>query len=453
MPNCSRYGDFCAGGQQKSGYKVSLGLFFYSFISLVLIVVWCCLSGFGGYVLQPKDWEKHNLILNDLINMSWPVCYECGDGRGVLCYYIAEYLIPAATGKVWGFDAAAMALLIWVVIGLFITVFLLYNQYGNRKAWTLLIIVFSLFSFATLLGPISGIYREWFPEDASDGFMWLSNTIRIQYSSNITLLRWVFPQFVPTAVTLALLFRYRNQYEIWMLCIAPLILYSTFAFVGMVELLLLIFVIDCIKNRQIRAQFGQAISICNVVAVLDIVVFVIYIGGNVLQEKPVTAQMGFMSIDYSEHIWVLIAFEAAWILWMALLAKNELRNGILWAASISLFLFPFFSMGMYNDFCMRASIPALLCLCFLVTKNLIQSISIRENRDGFYAGVLVVCLLLSGSGNYHELYTGYIGADHSQKNYRIIDYDSIYWYLSSDVLKYQYIDWSDSDLNTVILQD
>lgn len=453
MPDCSRHGDFCAGGQRKTGFMLSFGLFFCSFISLVLIVVWCCLSGLGGYVLQPGDWYKHNLILNDLINMSWPVRYECGDERGVLCYYIAEYLIPAAIGKVWGFDAAAITLLIWVVIGLFLTVFLLYNQYGNNMAWTLPIIVFCLFSFATLLGPLSGIYKGWFPEDASDGFMWLSNTIRIQYSSNITLLRWVFPQFVPTAVTLTLLFRYRNQYEMWGMCIAPLILYSTFAFVGMVELLLLLFAADCIKNRQVRTQFRRFISMGNVVTVLDIVLFAVYIGGNVLQEKPETAQMGFTLIDYSERIWVLIVFEIAWMFWMVLLMKNESHNGVLWVASISLFLFPFFTMGMYNDFCMRASIPALLCLCFLVTKNLIQSIFVKENRDRFYAGVLIVCLLLGGSGNYHELYTGYIGADHSQKNYSVINYNSIYWYLSSDVLKYQYIDWSDSDLNTVILQD
>lgn len=162
---------------------------------------------------------------------------------------------------------------------------------------------------------------------------------------------------------------------------------------------------------------------------------------------------GCSMIDYSDHIWVLIAFEIAWMLWILLLIKKELHNGILWVASISLFLFPFFTMGEWNDFCMRASIPALLCLCFLVTKNLVQCISVEKYKDGFFAGVLVGALLLGGIGNYHELYAGYTGADHSQRNYCVMgNGSSIEWFLSRDVLKYQYIDWSDSDLNTIILR-
>lgn len=440
-------------GQQKSDVKLNISFGIFCFVSLVLIVIWCCLSGIGGYALQPSDWIKHNLILNDLIDMPWPVRYQYGDESGVLCYYIAEYLLPAAIGKIWGFDAASTGLLIWVVLGLFLTVLLLYSQYGNNKAWILPVIVFCVFSFATLLGPISGIYRGWFPDDVSDGFMWLSNTVRIQYSSNITMLRWVFPQFVPTAVAVALLFRYRNQYEIWGLCVAPLALYSTFAFVGMAGLLVLLFVFDCIKNCQIIQQCKRLVSIGNIAACLDIILQTVYIGGNVLQEKPETSLMGFSVIDYSDHIWVLIAFEIAWMLWTLLLIKKELHNGILWVASISLFLFPFFTMGEWNDFCMRASIPALLCLCFLVTKNLVQCISVEKYKDVFFAGVLVSALLLGGIGNYHELYAGYTGADHSQRNYCVMgNGSSIEWFLSRDVLKYQYIDWSDSDLNTRILR-
>ena len=49
---------------------------YYFFGGLLLIFIWIWFSGIGGLSYQNGDYQKHNAILNDLINIDWPVRYE-----------------------------------------------------------------------------------------------------------------------------------------------------------------------------------------------------------------------------------------------------------------------------------------------------------------------------------------------------------------------------------------
>ncbi|MGI6217302.1 MAG: hypothetical protein ACOYIK_06785, partial [Coriobacteriales bacterium] len=57
-------------------------------IALAIIVLWCILSGLGGFTYQTGDWKKHNLLLMELIDNDWPVHCTVGGQEGVLVYYI-----------------------------------------------------------------------------------------------------------------------------------------------------------------------------------------------------------------------------------------------------------------------------------------------------------------------------------------------------------------------------
>lgn len=71
---------------------------------------------------------------------------------------------------------------------------------------------------------------------------------------------------------------------------------------------------------------------------------------------------------------------------------------MLYCSGIILFLLPFGSLGIWNDFVMRCSIPALFVLCILVTKNVVD---IENER--FYKNLLIGCLVLNVFGGGNEL--------------------------------------------------
>lgn len=89
------------------------------------------LSGAGEWVAQVGDWEKHNLILQDLIDRPWPVRYSDGS---YLCYYLAFYVVPALAGKLAGIRAASLVCFGWTAAGLWISFAWLYLL-GGRKSW------------------------------------------------------------------------------------------------------------------------------------------------------------------------------------------------------------------------------------------------------------------------------------------------------------------------------
>lgn len=111
-------------------------------VTLAILLSWALLSGLGGFFLQSFDWQKHNVLLNDLINKPWPVHYYFKGHDGVISYYIGEYLLPAIIGKMAGFNCSQLFLLIWVVIGLALLVLSIYKWINRQSGWAVLAIFF-----------------------------------------------------------------------------------------------------------------------------------------------------------------------------------------------------------------------------------------------------------------------------------------------------------------------
>ena len=475
-------------------------------ITLALCVLWCMASGLGGFVAQTPDWYKHNILLSDLIKLDYPIVYSFAEGKGVLCYYIADYL-PAAvlarilpSGKGGPFDTAQLILLLWTALGIFLAVLVLYLVFGRGRGYNLPLIFLGVFLFGTFICPLSGLFRVWFPEDVRDGVQWLSNAAWIQYSSNITLLSYVFPQLSSGLVASALFYSFRDKPEIWGLILAPLVLHSTFVFLGMAVLMGTVFLVDVVFSKTWRT-FRKLFSPWNLASLPVLAVLLIYILGNFLQSKPAGSAMGFEMIDYRGHIWTLIVFELSWLLWIFLLLypgrEPSLETGqeptlkagqglsseagqtarqregdslhktdrvLLISVSISLFLYPFFTMGYYNDLCMRASIPALLVLCIMVIRRLVEAFPVkpasnreekagnRETGDSWYAVLLIICLLLTGLGSVKELTELYKSRNPDGKSYSAPYQSSEDFFMSNEFLQYQYVDWEPEGIISLVLK-
>lgn len=231
--------------------KFSLSKEFCFFLLLTIAITFyiCFLSGIGGHFGQKSDWMKHNAILQSMIQSKWPVRFNYNGENGILCYYIGYYILPALMGKAFGFDASATFMLFQTVMGIVLSTLMLYRHFNCQKPYLLLFILITIFLFSTFSQSITALYRFIAPDDAWDAIHFLSKSNIVQYSSILTSLCWVTPQLVPTMIAVSLILENRNKYSVWIFIGLPLILFSTFTFVGFVVILLVTWCFDIFSGN------------------------------------------------------------------------------------------------------------------------------------------------------------------------------------------------------------
>ena len=292
-----------------------------------------------------------------------------------------------------------------------------------------------------------------YPDQPIPAIHWISDSINVSFSSHLTSLRYVYPQFVPTLIVIALMFRMRKRYDKWALIVSPLIAFSAFSFIGAVELMLILFILDLIKDKEIKQSFRSILSIENLSGIISAVLFLLYLSGNIMQPKPESARIGLGLVEYGNFPLVLILQELSWGLWIIFLLKANKKEPLLWAASICLFIFPFIEMGRFNDLCTRGSMPALVCLCMLLIRQLL-SILERSQKRLIPLTVLILALLLSGAFFIPEefhLPDSSKGLFTPQYNWWDFD-NSLEFYTMNDWTRYQYISWEENPVCNFILR-
>lgn len=419
-------------------------------VSLAILLSWALLSGLGGFFLQSFDWQKHNVLLNDLINKPWPVHYYFKGHDGVISYYIGEYLLPAIIGKIAGFNCSQLFLLIWVVTGLALLVLSIYKWINRQSGWAVLAISFSLIMFAPFIYPLSGIFATWDPGEYSVmGEMgeWFNLSFKAQYTSNISLLRFVFPQFVPVALAVSIWLRNLKNYKVWGIILAPIALYSTFAFVGLGALMFLSLINDCFHKFN-QLSWREVFSNENILAIIVMITLLLYIACNIVQPKPTNGAMHFAFANVWGHKLAFLTLQGSWIIWTLLLLKYENKNSLLYISSLILFVLPFFKFGAANDLVMRVSIPALLTINLLVIKNIVQ----YWNKDRYFAVLMVGALVVSGAGPLWQLKNAAINHNIHSHTYNMPYKTGNEFFKSDKNVVYQYVDWSQSNLRKIIIR-
>lgn len=425
-------------------------IWFALIIAIVILFSWALLSGLGGFFLQSFDWQKHNVLINDLINKPWPVHYNFEGHDGVISYYIGEYILPAAIGKIAGFNSSQLFLLVWIVLGLILLVISIYKWINRQSSWAIIAITFSLIMFSTFIYPLSGIFATWAPAKYTImGEMgeWFNNAFMAQYTSNISLLRFVFPQFVPVALSVSIWLRNLSHYKVWGIILAPIVLYSTFAFIGLAALMFLILITDCFKKAN-QVNWREVLSIENIFAIAVMASLLLYIACNIIQPKPSNEAMHFAFANVWGHKLAFLTLQGSWLIWILLLLKYERKNPLIYASSFVLFVLPFFKFGAANDLVMRVSIPALLIINFLVIKNIIQ----WWNKDHYFAILMLGVLFVAGAGPLWQLKNAAMNHNIHSHIYNMPYKTGNEFFESDKNVVYQYVDWSQSKLRKIIIR-
>ena len=347
-------------------------------ISIIAILIWLIFSGIGNFSYQNEDWHVRNAVLRDLINYDWPIVFEYeGIKQMGFVYYFAFWLPAALFGKVFGYVAANVFLFIWSFI-LLLNTFTLIKKYTKKNTF-LILFFFIFFSGVDILGNFENIFNikhiEWW------------NGV-CQYSSNTTLLYWVFNQTIMAWLITILCLNCKNKSSV--LFISPLIFaYSPFATIGMIPISIYLISKD---KKIIKTIF----SIETVSAIFMLIIF----GSFYLSSNSTINVNGWAWEQEKFNIYKFILFLIVEVLIMAffILKNKKQRDGLIILTIIELLLIPIYKMTPANDFCMRVSIVPL----FILMLYFIKYMSDIKEKNRVERIVVILTIVLATITPIHE---------------------------------------------------
>lgn len=381
-------------------------------ISILLFVgAWVYLSGIGGYVFQNSDHPCRNAIFVALVENDWPVVKEVMTEQGLqtrgLTYYIGFWLPAALAGKAFGLDVGYFFQYIWAVAGVLLTYYLICCILKKMSVWPL--IVFAFFGGLDILGTYAtggdiGLLTEW------KHLEWWTNS---QFSSTCTQLFWVFNQAIPAWIITFLLVLHKNNKNTLFLWSMGM-LNCTIPFVGMIPFLIYFSVRnglgECsqkIKNVSdiaagsekssirssaknfIKSYIKSFVTPQNMIGALSVALIMLaYLAGNTAVVN--TAAEEDVPTKFTVMLWFSsFLYEVGF--YFCVLKKYQKRNPLYYISLFWLVICPFINVGAGNDFCMRASIPALLMLYLLVVETL-QSAFKKKDKVHLYLLTALLCI-------------------------------------------------------------
>ena len=194
-------------------------------------------NGVGEYVWAPFDHAYRRAILNDLINYKWPIIYDPAtqtnpevieilnlqNNQGFV-YYFTYWLPAAVIGKLLGFNAGNITLVIWNALGIFLTLIGMCKYIKKASYGTLF--MFLCFSG---LDVIPYLINEIHPYS---GWTWIEGWVPyVSMISNFNNLENVYNQAIPCYLIVTLLLLSKNNRSLGFIS-SLLFAYSPWATIG-----------------------------------------------------------------------------------------------------------------------------------------------------------------------------------------------------------------------------
>lgn len=339
-------------------------------ITLCLVVfIWVLFSGIGGFSYQNSDYFVRNPIYRDLVGQPWPVFYDLssqreavraviGSGRVAFVYYFCFWLPPALLSKLFGGGGllADIFLFAWAYLGVMLALYQI-HRYLKRCSWVIpgIFIFFSGFDavgYRSLKGDFAlGTHLEW----------WCTY---FQYSSNTTLLYWVFNQAIPVWLIVALSLNMKDNTQSAGFS-ALTFAYSPFATFGMIPLA----VYSVFRGRQ---DWKKAVTWENIL----IPFAMLSVFGSFYLSNPDSLPVKgwifryYRAGDLVPHYLLFILLEVG--VYLLFLGRCLKKYDRLWVSVLVLVCIPLYRITSANDFAMRASIPELLVLSVCLMRYVLE---------------------------------------------------------------------------------
>ena len=371
-------------------------------ITFLVALLWCFLAGLGGHFFQTPDLLYRNTIYKDMIYKSWPVYYI--EGKTALNYYFGFWLVPTFLTKsfLWLenkeliFTIGCYIQLLWAALGvaIFLNLLISYIQPQSPKHFAILLIVPILFSGLDIIPSL-------FFKTPFDHLEVWNGVLGIQYSSMTTQLFWVFNQAIPTWIATMLYLKEKTPNNYGILLTATLISAALPAF-GLSCFMLAATIKYWYNAPKDKKTYQHIFSVSNFYIIPLFIAIVLFLNNNIIANEH---HFRWTNMSLKTYLIFYIVEFMVYLVAIAHLFKKELNFVIM---TISLTSFVFLNIGsIYNDFVMRASIPALIILMTYVIQYLYSKFSNKKIKAWLYF-VLLIGAATSACEFYRNIHFFYI---------------------------------------------
>lgn len=367
--------------------------------------LWCFLAGIGYFYYQSFDYHFRNAVFRDLIHYDWPVFYDKPDTP--LVYYMGFWLIPAIIAKFFSlfitnqhtvFIIGNIFLLIYAVLGVVLIFVHLLKAVGTQQNFKLVfatVLLFILFSGLDILGYMFFKTTE---QPFEYHLEWWS--MPVQISSITTNLFWVFNQFIPIALITFLVYNERNIKNFGFL-ISIALFFSPYPCFGIG-----VFMIAYALKKFVLAQNKWAFCKYNIFSLQNIIGVFVLLPLIVLYYITNSDGInGFWNIFDTSTPFLILIFMLLEFLFLSCIIFSYYRYNVFFiTAIISLITIPFIRIDLQNNFCLRATIPAIIILATLTIHFMIENF--RQKTKFADISLILIFLLIGSITPFMEFYRG-----------------------------------------------
>ena len=381
-------------------------------LSIGIITLLVLTSGIGASIKQYPDHLIRNTLFKVLIDKDWPVKLMTSNNHiRSMNYYIGFWLPAAFIGKFTNYKFALLFLQIWAIIGLLLIWYYMMERKQKFHFWYF--IVFILFGGLDFLGTLltGNIFN-----DIGNRYEWWSGYWN--YPSMMTSLFWTFNQSIYAWLLYKMIMRQNNNKNVVFIWSTSL-LTCTFPAIGLLPFAVYK-AIDNVKdkskgfNRFINAV-KQGLTLTNVIGLVISIILLLYVSSNVavqtgFNQTPslVTSYTITYAQSFNYYKWTNKLLNYLWfillefVIYYVVIYKEKQKEPLYWISLITLLICPLIKIGNWVDFPLRASMPALFCLCELV----IDSLEAYFNNKQNYLFIALIGLLFIASLNCYDTLLG-----------------------------------------------
>ena len=312
----------------------------------------CLLAGQGHLFYAAEDWLIRDAVLADLSASALPA-YSWDQAAWVLRAPLGMYLLPGALGRLAGLGAAHGLMFVQNACLIGCALYLIAEAFQQRTLGFLAIFV--LFSGLDFFGQLTSYGLQWsvlYPEMWHPLFGYMSFVNQIFWAPNHGLPGWFF------AALLALHLRGGGLTSVLLVFFAAAVLWSPLTMMGALP-----FVAFVVLREPRKMLSPEVIRACIVgAAFMPVAAYLQADAARVLsgwtpgREGFLPFYLLFIGLEIPHIIFVIAP--GFW--------SRKPWSGALVLSILLLWVIPFYTLGEYNDFAMRASIVplAMLAACF-----------------------------------------------------------------------------------------
>jgi hypothetical protein len=354
-------------------YEIAFSQFIICF---AIIIIWLLFSGAGGFGYQNHDYHKHNSLMKDLANQTWPVSYNLTVGKKYLSHYLAYYLPGPALFHSFGWKYINIANFLFSTVGALLSVFWLLRFVGKFSYWVVLLFIFASGAhiFILLYSNGSNIIQLITGNIKNNQFMFWLNCLNINQSpiNNINfmsvsdMLYWGPQHAISCWLGIGLLMndwkdktiKYTPFYISLIAFWAPLVL------IGLAPFLLYVLIKERFKGIFNVVNLLIAPIVFGVIALFLTSIKATELINHFIFHNRSSEGISTL-VQIGAYLYFLTVEVLIWWVPSYLVLKNtefKKYNGLYWLILLVLVTVPLFRYGQWNDWCSRVSLPALYLL-------------------------------------------------------------------------------------------